>query len=98
MNGLSNMQAGHYDGWTNLGDGLEEGIETLSTAPSRDAAHKMIVLLTDGQANINCYGQWPSGSYTDQQRILQQARGRRDLESVAEHGRFEPHVHAGRWR
>ncbi len=74
LDGLSNMQAGHYDGWTNMGGGLEKGIETLTTEPARSAAHKMIVLLTDGQANINRLGQWPAGSYTDQQQILQQAR------------------------
>lgn len=73
-NGLSNMQAGHIDGWTNIGGGLERAIETLTEEPARPAAHKMIVLLTDGQANINEAGQWPSGSYADQQEILEEAR------------------------
>lgn len=73
-NGLSNMQAGHYDGWTNVGGGLERAIETLTEDPARPAAHKMIVLLTDGQANINEAGQWPSGSWADQQEILEEAR------------------------
>jgi len=74
INGLSNMQAGHIDGWTNMGGGLEKGIETLTTDPARAAAHKMIVLLTDGQANINESGQWPAGSYTDRERVLAEAR------------------------
>jgi len=74
VSGLSQMQAGHIDGWTNMGGGLEKGIETLTTDPARPAAHKMIVLLTDGQANINENGQWPSGSYTDRERIMGQAR------------------------
>ncbi len=72
--GLSNLQAGHFDGWTNMGGGLAFGIETLSMAPARPAAHKMIVLLTDGQANITESGQWPSGSWSDQQDILYEAR------------------------
>jgi von Willebrand factor type A domain-containing protein/putative Tad-like protein involved in Flp pilus assembly len=74
VDGLTGMQAGHFDGWTNMGGGLEYGIETLSQAPARSASHKMIVLLTDGQANITPNGQWPSGSWNDQQDILEQAR------------------------
>ncbi len=74
VNGLSGMQAGHFDGWTNMGGGLEYGIETLSQAPARSASHKMIVLLTDGRANISPTGEWPHGSWTDQQDILARAR------------------------
>ncbi len=73
-NGLTGMQAGHFDGWTNMGGGLEYGIETLSNTPARSASHKMIVLLTDGNANITPTGQYPSGSYADQQEIMAQAR------------------------
>lgn len=73
-NGLSGMQAGHFDGWTNMGGGLEYGIETLSNTPARSASHKMIVLLTDGNANITPSGQYPSGSWSDQQEILAEAR------------------------
>ncbi len=74
LNGLTNMQAGHYDGWTNMGGGLEYGIETLTNAPARSASHKMIVLLTDGQANITPNGEYPHGSWADQQDILLRAR------------------------
>jgi len=74
LDGLSNMQAGHYDGWTNMGGGLEAGIEMITTSPARPMAHKMIVLLTDGNANINPDGEWPSGSWADQQQILEEAR------------------------
>jgi Flp pilus assembly protein TadG len=72
--GLSNMQAGHFDGWTNTGGGLEYGIQTLTDEPARPAAHKMIVLLTDGQANITPDGEWPHGSWSDQQDILEESR------------------------
>lgn len=74
VDGLSNMQAGHIDGWTNMGGGLAMGIETLTTDPARPAAHKMIVMLTDGQANINEAGEWPSGSTDNRLRILEEAR------------------------
>ncbi len=74
INGLSGMQAGHFDGWTNMGGGLEYGIETLTQAPARSASHKMIVLLTDGRANITPEGVWPHGSWADQQDILAEAR------------------------
>jgi Flp pilus assembly protein TadG len=78
-NGLSNMQAGYFDGWTNMGKGLSDGIDTLTNGPgtqgyARPNAHKMLVLLTDGRANITPDGQWPSGSYADQQAILAEAR------------------------
>ncbi len=74
VNGLSGMQAGHFDGWTNMGGGLAHGIETLTSPPARSAAQKMIVLLTDGKANIAPDGSYPHGSWADQQEILAQAR------------------------
>lgn len=43
-------QAGHYHGWTNIAAGLKNAREELQ-ANARDGAYKMIVLITDGQAN-----------------------------------------------
>lgn len=73
-NGLSGMQAGYFDGWTNMGGGLQAAIETLTNPPARTSSHKMIVLLTDGRANITADGSWPHGSWADQQAVLQLAR------------------------
>lgn len=54
---LSQMQAGHYDAWTNVGGGLERAIEELSSSRARSASGKMIILLTDGIANVDENGQ-----------------------------------------
>ncbi|NMC19134.1 MAG: VWA domain-containing protein [Thermogutta sp.] len=43
-------QAGHYDNYTNIGAGLQNGIDEL-LANGRQGAFKMIVLMTDGVAN-----------------------------------------------
>lgn len=50
---LHDMQAGHYDGWTNVGGGIQRAIEELTSSRSRSTATKMIILLTDGNANVN---------------------------------------------
>lgn len=47
------MQAGHYNGWTNTGAGIHEGITELTGARGRSSAKKVIVLLTDGNANCD---------------------------------------------
>jgi Flp pilus assembly protein TadG len=52
---LNAMQAGHYDTWTNMGGGLERAIEELD-ARGRSTSRKMIILLTDGYANVNRQG------------------------------------------
>ncbi|MBI4716315.1 MAG: VWA domain-containing protein [Planctomycetes bacterium] len=49
---LNDMQAGHYDGWTNMGGGLVRAIEELSSPRARGVARKVIILLTDGKANV----------------------------------------------
>lgn len=43
-------QAGHYDHYTNIGAGVQHGIDEL-LANGRQGAFKMIVLMTDGVAN-----------------------------------------------
>jgi len=73
--GLSNMQAGHIDGWTNVGGGLEKAIETLSNSPARYGAHKMIVLLTDGQANVNEVGEVPPSNDSEEAERVEREAG-----------------------
>lgn len=50
---LREMQAAHYDGWTNMGGGMEKGIEELTGSRARGASRKVMVLLTDGYANVS---------------------------------------------
>ncbi len=53
---LQAMQAGHYDSWTNIGAGLQRGIEELTGSRARGTSKKMIILLTDGNANVTSNG------------------------------------------
>jgi len=55
-NRLHSMQAGHYDTWTNTGAGLQRAIEELTSPRARTTSKKMIILLTDGNANVNSAG------------------------------------------
>ena len=50
---LSELQAGHYDTWTNTGGGIKRAIEELSSVRARNASKKMVILLTDGNANVD---------------------------------------------
>ena len=51
-NRLNEMQGAHYDSWTNMGGGIEKGIQELSSARARGNSIKVIILLTDGCANV----------------------------------------------
>jgi hypothetical protein len=53
---LNEMQAGHYDSWTNIGGGLERAVEELTSARARYTSKKIIILLTDGNANVSSTG------------------------------------------
>lgn len=53
---LTSMQAGHYDSWTNTGGGIAKAIEELSSSRARGSARKIIILLTDGNANVDSAG------------------------------------------
>ncbi|MDX1943777.1 MAG: VWA domain-containing protein [Pirellulaceae bacterium] len=55
---VSQRQAGHYHSYTNIGAGLHEAREHLD-AHARPNAKKLIVLMTDGQAN------WVNGAYNE---------------------------------
>ena len=60
---INEMQAGHYDIWTNMGGGIERAIEELTSDRSRGSATKVMILLTDGKANVTEYG--IVGDYTN---------------------------------
>ena len=42
------MQAKHYDNSTNIGEGLEQAINELTSSRARDHARPVIVLMSDG--------------------------------------------------
>ena len=50
---LQELQAGHYDGNTNMGAGMEQAIAELASERGRSSARKVLVLLTDGNANVD---------------------------------------------
>ena len=55
-NRLQAMQAGHYDTWTNMGGGIQRAIEELNSSRANPIARKVIIVLTDGYANVACDG------------------------------------------
>ena len=71
-NTVEHRQAGHYDNYTNIGDGIRYARQELDTN-GRMGAFKMIVLMTDGIANR------PSGidaaEYARQQADLCEDKG-----------------------
>jgi hypothetical protein len=67
QNLVQHRQAGHYDRYTNIGAGIRVGREELD-AHGRAGAFKMIVLMTDGNANK------PSNESTARTYALDQAR------------------------
>ncbi len=68
---LLEMQAGHYDSWTNMGGGLERAVEELSSSRARALSHKVVILLTDGNANTDAFGNYSMQGAT--QYALEQA-------------------------
>lgn len=50
---LKELQAGHYDNYTNMGGGIARAIETLTGANARPEARKVMIVLTDGDANVD---------------------------------------------
>ncbi len=58
---LLEMQAAHYDSWTNMGGGILRAREELSSERARPTARKVMFLLTDGMANVTADGR--TGDY-----------------------------------
>ena len=55
---LNDMQAAHYNSYTCIGGGILRAREELASERARMASRKIIVLLTDGNANINQWGNY----------------------------------------
>lgn len=73
-NTLYGRQAGHYDLYTNIGDGLSRAYAELTSERARDAAAKVIVLMSDGVPNYDEYGQYnESGARAYALRMARQA-------------------------
>ncbi|MCK4658325.1 MAG: VWA domain-containing protein [Phycisphaerae bacterium] len=51
---LNARQAGHVDIWTNMGAGVLRAREELGSDRGRSAARKVMILITDGYANVAC--------------------------------------------
>ena len=62
---LAEMQAGHYDTWTNIGGGIKKGIAELESIRARSFSRKIIILLTDGIANTNSEGNYDTQGAID---------------------------------
>ncbi len=50
---LNSYQAGHDYVYTNIGAGVGEGIDELTSERARSSAAKIVILLTDGKPNVN---------------------------------------------
>jgi len=76
---LNEMQAAHYDQWTNTGGGILRAREELNGPRGRPNARKFIFLLTDGKANVTATGQTGNETggvaYTQQQAALAVSEG-----------------------
>lgn len=59
---LSELQAAEYGHYTNIGAGLERAIEELSSSRARKFSKKIIILYTDGIANIDKEGDYNLGA------------------------------------
>ena len=62
---LDNMQAGHYDSYTCIGGGLKIALDELESGRARGYAKKIVMLMTDGRANIDKYGNYNESGARD---------------------------------
>ena len=53
---LNQRQAGHYTSITNIGAGVQKGIDELTSSRGRTSAAKVLIVLTDGKPNTNSSG------------------------------------------
>jgi len=75
---VKTYQAGHYDRNTNMGGGIAKAIAELSSSRARSTTRKIIVLYTDGIANVDASGHSSvSGaeSYALQQATIAASKG-----------------------
>jgi len=61
---LNQMQAAYYDRNTNMGGGIQRAIDELSSVRARSTSRKVIVVMTDGMANVTATGSfdYPGGA------------------------------------
>lgn len=72
---LYELQAAHWEQTTNLGAGIAEGIEELTSSRARPESDKVIIVLSDGQPNTNEEGAWDGyGSLVASNHALAQAQ------------------------
>ncbi|MBB76400.1 MAG: hypothetical protein CMJ75_17985 [Planctomycetaceae bacterium] len=71
-------QAGHYQGWTNIADGLKKARQELEQH-GRNGASKIIVLMTDGVANWTGGTESGHGPEQARQEVVNEAQQCRDL-------------------
>jgi hypothetical protein len=55
---LYQMQSAHYDRCTNIGGGLAQAMAELQSGRARPNAHKVIMLMSDGVANVDENGNY----------------------------------------
>ena len=51
---LTAMQGGYYDSWTNMGGGIQRALDELNSPRANPIAHQVLIVLTDGYANVPC--------------------------------------------
>jgi hypothetical protein len=81
-NRLMSMQAAHYDSFTNIGAGIKRGIEELTSPRANPSARKVMILLTDGNANIGCDGctSYNPGAGSNYAREMAEAAAAADIQ------------------
>jgi len=62
---LFGLQAGHDTPITNIGAGMQEALEELTSERARSAASKVVILLTDGKPNVNEYNTYVGNNHPD---------------------------------
>lgn len=55
---INQMQAGYYDTLTNMGGGLQAAIAAITGEGARAMSQKVIVMMSDGVANVDADGHW----------------------------------------
>ncbi len=77
---LYEMQAGHYDSYTNIAGGIAQAINELQGENARPNAHKVILVMSDGVANTDEEGNFlGDGSASASQYALDRAQQAADL-------------------
>lgn len=62
---LNVHQAGHFTSVTNIGGGIQKGIEELTSVRARESSAKIVILLTDGKPNVNSSNSYVGNNHAD---------------------------------